>query len=297
MPQTRNINLIQLIDRFDSDEDCRDYLEILRWPVGVQCPRCQSESISRVLIRDQFDCNSCRYQFSVTSGTIFHDTHLPLRKWFIAIYLMIESKKGISANQLKRNLGVSYKTAWYLCHRIREALRRDTDPLLKGIVEVDETFVGGKRKGVGSGSREGKTMVIGAVQRDGEIRLEIISNRGRRTLHKFIQGHVEKDSTVYTDDWPAYVGIVKDHESVNHRLEEWVNGPVHTNSAESVWSLLKRSIVGAYHKVSVKHLDRYLDELEFRFNNRKNPYLFRDTLRKMVISDNLEYKQLISDSV
>lgn len=295
MPKTKSINLMEIIERFGSEDECREYLERLRWPNGVACPRCGDTSISRIHERNQFDCNSCRYQFSVTAGTIFHDSHLPLRKWFVAIFLMIESKKGISANQLKRTIGGSYKTAWYLCHRIRKAMGDDQEPLLKGIVEIDETFVGGKRKGVGSGNRVGKTMVVGAVQREGEIRLEIISDRGRKTLHKFIHGHIDGDeSTVYTDDWQAYVGIVKDHGSVNHSLEEWVNGPIHTNSVESVWSLLKRSIIGSYHKISVKHLNAYLDELEFRFNNRKNPHLFRDTLQRLVNSDRLMYQELIS---
>ncbi|HSR68234.1 MAG TPA: IS1595 family transposase [Acidobacteriota bacterium] len=294
MPKTKNLNLVKLIEHFGSEDECRKYLEGVRWPNGVECPRCGCESVSEIKDRGQFDCNECRYQFSVKAGTIFHDSHLPLQKWFIAIYLMLESKKGVSANQLKRTIGVSYKTAWYLCHRIREAMKNGDEPKLRGTVEVDETFIGGKRKGVGSGNREGKTLVIGAAQRGGEIRLDIISDRGRRTLHKFIHGHAEKDSTVYTGEWQAYLGVVQDHETVNHHIEEWVNGPVHTNTAESVWSLLKRSIVGAYHKVSVKHLDRYLDELEFRFNNRRNPFIFRDALRLMVGTGNMEYRELIS---
>lgn len=296
MPKTANMNLIQLVEQFGDEEDCRAYLEALRWPAGVACPRCGRMAISQIKKRDQFDCDDCRYQFSVTSGTIFHDSHLPLRKWFIAIYLMVESKKGISANQLKRMIKVSYKTAWYLCHRIRKAMGNGHEPKLKGTVEVDETWVGGKRKGVGSENREGKTAVIGAVQRGGEIRLDIISDRGRQTLHNFIHGNIEDVAeAIYTDEWQAYIGIADEdtvHAMVNHSEGEWVNGVVHTNSVESVWSLLKRSIIGAYHKVSVKHLNAYLDELEFRFNNRNNPYLFRDTLRSMISSDKLRYREL-----
>lgn len=294
MPTTKSMNLMKLVERFGDEDACREYLEGLRWPDGVACTRCGDTSVSRVKKRNQYMCNSCDYQFSVKSGTMLHDSHLALRKWFMAVYLMIESKKGISANQLKRMLNVHYRTAWYLCHRIREALGKVKESKLEGTVEVDETWIGGKRKGVGSGNREGKTAVIGAVQRGGEIRLDIISDRGRKTLHKFIHGHVDKVSTVYTDEWQAYWGVVKDHETVNHRLEEWVNGVVHTNSVEGIWSLLKRSIIGAYHKVSVKHLDRYLDELEFRFNNRKNPYMFRDALKMLLSDGNLEYKQLVS---
>src|SRR5690606_17434300 len=195
---------------------------------------------------------------------------------------MIGSKKGISANQMKRTLGVTYKTVWYLCHRIREAMAAEplNGPTLFGIVEVDETLVGGKRRGVGTGNRDGKTWVAGAVQRDGQIRLERIANIKRSTLHDFIRRNVADDAVaVYTDELKSYLGIADHttrHETGNHRLEEWVVGDVHTNSVESVWSLLKRSIVGPFHKISVKHLDRYLEELEWRFSNRNNPFMFRD---------------------
>ena len=139
----QEVNLVNLIERFGNEGKCQDYLEDLRWSDGVTCPRCGSKSISRYREKYVYDCNSCRYQFSVTAGTIFHDSHLPLWKWFLATYLMCESKKGISANQVKRALSVSYKTAWYLCHRIRNAMSDGTPNLLKGIVEVDETYVGG----------------------------------------------------------------------------------------------------------------------------------------------------------
>lgn len=227
-----------------------------------------------------------------------HDSHLPLFKWFLAIYLMCESKKGISANQLKRTLGVAYKTAWYLCHRIREAMGNDqlTGPTLFGVVEVDETLVGGKRRGVGTGNREGKTWVAGAVQRNGMIRLERIPNIRKHTLHNFIRETVKDEAeAIYTDELKSYIGI-GDHDTVHatvtHSIEEWVVGDVHTNSVEGVWSLLKRSIIGAFHKVSVKHLDSYLDELEWRFNNRDNEHIFRDTLRRIMTTDALTYSEL-----
>src|SRR5688572_10161418 len=196
MPDTASINLIGLIDRFGDDAKCRAYLERLRWPNGVCCPKCGDTSVSEIRDRAQWDCNACRYQFSVTAGTIMHDSHLPLRKWFLAIYLMCESKKGISALQLKRTIGVAYKTAWYHCHRIREAMGNDqlTGPTLFGVVEVDETLVGGKRRGVGTGNREGKTWVAGAVQRDGQIRLQQIPNVRRSTLHKFIRETVTDEA-------------------------------------------------------------------------------------------------------
>lgn len=290
------MNLCKLIADFGSDEKCRQRLAELRWTAGVECPRCKSQKISRVIERDQYDCNACRYQFSVTSGTIFHDSHLPLSKWFLAIYLMTESKKGISALQMKRTLDVAYQTAWHLCHRIRAAMRDANCELLRGIVEVDETYIGGKVRGMGRGYRKNKTIAIGAVQRGGKIRLQVIQHANKATLHKFIADNTAPDTeAVYTDEWPAYNGIADAdtrHETVNHGAEEWVRGNVHTNGIESVWSLLERSIIGAYHKVSAKHLDAYLDELEHRFNNRKNEFIFRDTLTKLVGAKALTYQEL-----
>lgn len=289
---------MSLIDQFGDEDTCREYLEKLRWPSGPACPRCGDCSVSEISTRDQFDCNGCRYRFSVTSGTIFDNTKLPLRKWFVAIYLMIESKKGISANQMRRTLGVSYKTAWFLCHRIREAMGNDplVGPALIGVVEVDETLVGGKRKGVGSGNRQGKTWVAGAVQRGGQIRLERIPNVGKDALHGFISRHVRDEcEAIYTDELASYLGIADEntrHETVNHSADEWVLGDVHTNSVESVWSLLKRSIIGAFHKISVKHLDRYLEELEWRFNNRGNVFIFRDLVSRLVQGEALRYQEL-----
>jgi transposase-like protein len=295
----QELNLVSLIERFHDEDDCRRYMEGLRWPNGIACPRCGGETISRIKKRGQFDCDSCRYQFSVTAGTIFHDTHLPLWKWFLAVYLIVESKKGMSANQLKRTIGVSYKTAWYLCHRIRAALKEVDAQLLKGIIEADETFVGGEVKGRGRGYKGNKTVVVGAFQRDGAIRLQVVSGRDRETLQGFIRESVAGDAqAIYTDEWEAYRGIADhdtEHKTVNHSEKEYARGDVHTNSMENVWSLLKRSIIGSYHQVSAKHLDAYLDELEFRFNNRENPYMFRDALCKLLVANCLPYAKLIED--
>ena len=266
---TQHLNVMSLKDKFGDEHTCREYLEKLRWPSEVACPRCGDCSVSEITTRDQFDCNSCRYRFSVTSGTIFDNTKLPLRKRFVAMYLRIESKKGISANQMKRTLGLSYKTAWYLCHRIREAMGNDPliGPTLFGIVEVDETLVGGKRRCGGTGHRVGNTWVAGAVQRDGRIRLESIPNIEKVTLHDFIKRTVKDEA-------------------------EWVVGDVHTNSVEGVWSLFKRSIVGPFHHISAKHMDRYLKELEWRFNNRDNPFMFRDLLLRILDGEELRYDAL-----
>jgi transposase-like protein len=291
------MNLPKLIAEFGSNEKCRARLTELRWPNGVTCPRCHSNSVSTITERYQYDCNTCRYQFSVTSGTIFHDTHLSLSKWFLAIYLMTESKKGMSALQIKRTLCIAYETAWYLCHRIRAAMREINSELLRGIVEVDETYVGGKVRGMGRGYKGNKAIAIGAVQRAGKIRLQVIAHADKATLHKFIHDNTAPNTeAIYTDEMPAYWGIDDadtQHKWVNHSQEEWVVGDIHTNGIESVWSLLKRSIIGSYHKVSIKHLDAYLDELEHRFNNRKNEYIFRDTLTKLVSAAKLPYSELI----
>lgn len=295
MKEKQEMNLMKLMDDFQTDDACREVLEKLRWPDGIECPRCHSKSIRNSYTRDQYDCGSCGYQFSVMAGTIFHDSHLPLKKWFVAIYLMVESKKGISANQMKRTLNVSYKTAWYLCHRIRDAMTESAIEPLTGTIEVDETYVGGKTEGKGRGYKDNKSIVAGAVERGGDAVLNVIAHADRKALHKFIHDHTAPDN-VYTDDWPAYQGIkneVVNHETVNHSADEWVRGDIHTNSVENIWSLLKRSIIGSYHQVSAKHLDAYLDELEWRFNNRENPYLFRDTLLKLIKAENLPYQRLV----
>src|SRR5437899_6307083 len=222
------MNLPKLIAEFGSDGKCRAQLTSLRWPKGVTCPRCQSKSISTIAERDQYDCNACRYQFSVTSGTIFHDTHLPLSKWFLAIYFMTESKKGMSALQMKRTLNVAYETAWYLCHRIRAAMREINSALLSGVVEVDETYVGGKVRGHGKGYRGNKAIAIGAVQRDGMIRLQVIPNVTKAVLHQFIHDNTAPDTeAIYTDEMPAYWGIEDGdtkHKGANHSAEQCVVG-------------------------------------------------------------------------
>jgi transposase-like protein len=295
------MNLPDLIEQFRSEDKCRAYLEDLRWPEGVECPRCAERSISRIEKRNQFECNSCRYQFSVTAGTVFHDSHLPLWKWFLAIYLIGESKKGISAKQLQRTLGVSYKTAWYLGHRIRSAMEEGSPVPLRGIVEIDETFIGGKHKRAkGESNRARKAMVLGAVERGGEVRLKVRSGPGRESkvsYRGFVDEAVDdKAEAIYTDSdrsWGEMTDWDTVHRKVDHGREEWVRAQVHTNTVEGVWSLLKRSVVGTYHQLSAKHLPAYLDEIAFRFNNRNNAFLFRDTLLRLVEGETLPYAELV----
>jgi transposase-like protein len=291
------VNLINLIERYSNEDKCRNYLEALKWQDGIKCPRCGSEKISKIKKRDQFDCDKCRYQFSVTAGSIFHDSHLPLWKWFLAVYLMAESKKGISANQLKRSLDISYKTAWYLCHRIRKAMQETQSmPKLKGIVEVDETYVGGHYDRRRKRQPWEKQAVIGLLQRHWGFEAKAVRTPSKKILVGIVKDRVDKGSTVMTDELRAYKSLDKnfDHETVNHSAEEWVRGNVYTNGVENAWSLFKRSIVGSYHQISAKHVNAYLDEFDWRFNGRENPYLFRDTLLRLLNSPQIEFKKLIS---
>jgi len=296
-----SVNLCSLIEQFGDESKCREYLEALRWRDGIKCPRCGNPKASKIANREQYYCLHCHYNFSVMAGTIFNDSHLPLMKWFLCTYLLCESRKGMSANQLKRILGVSYKTAWYLCHRIRAAMKEVNPEPLGGILEIDETYVGGRHKGEFGRVPGGKEIVIGIRQRGGELRFFHAEDVKSGTLAKYIKENVRDDvDAIVTDDFRAYtpamreVGHAEKHFSINHSAKVYVQGAVHTNSIESAFSLLKRGIIGSWHKVSAKHLSAYLDEMTFRFNNRANPYLFRDTLMKLIEAPVLEYKKLIA---
>jgi transposase-like protein len=265
------MNLPELIERFGSEDKCRAYLEELRWPDGVKCPRCMHDKISRIAKRKQYECAKCRYQFSVTARTIMHDSHLPLWKWFLAIYLIVESKKGISSKQLQRMLMVSYKTAWYLSHRIRDAMGDAEQPPLEGIIEVDETFVGGEKKGVGSGGYQRiSPLVVGAAERRGQMRLRVVGNRQGKTLVSFLTDVVSSDAlAIHTDEHGGHVEVdqIAPHETVGHGRGE-LFAPTS----------------------STRHLPAYLDEMEWRYN-RRNPFLFRDTVLQLVGADALPYKR------
>jgi transposase-like protein len=298
------ITLCEVLQQFGTDESCRSYLECLRWPNKVLCPKCGSDKMSRVRERKIFDCDSCRYQFSVLAGTMFHDTHLALPIWFATTYVMCESRKGVSANQIKRMMGIGYKAAWYLCHRIRAAMAmvENERQKLGGIVEVDETYVGGKpRRGSKRGRGTEKEIVIGIRQRGGDLRFFHAQDVKSGTLAKYIKENISQDvDVVMTDDFSVYpkaiakAGVLGEHKAINHSLGVYSIGDLHTNTVESAFSLLKRGIIGTWHRVSAKHLQAYLDEMSFRFDNRKNPYLFRDTMKRMLNSDNLEFKELIA---
>lgn len=297
-------NLVTLIEQFRSEDRCRAYLERLRWPNGIHCPRCKSAKISRIIKRNQFDCDGCRYQFSVTVGTKFGDTHLPLWKWFLAVNIICDSKKGVSANQLKRMLGVSYKTAWYLCHRIRAAMASAQEPKLDGTVELDETYVGGKNIGKGKVCRwDNKQVVVGIRKRGGDLRFFHAADAKSGTLARYIQENIREDVEVLvTDDYSSHpvamrkTGMRAKHRTINHSSKVYVVGDIHTNTIESAFSLLKRGVVGTWHKISAKHLAAYLNEMAFRFNNRRNPRLFQLTLSRLLESGTLPFSKLTEEA-
>jgi len=299
------MNLPRLISEYGDEHKCRTYLESIRWPDGVKCPR-DGKNATWLGTVEVWECNSCHYQFTVRVGSVLQDSKLPLAKWLIAVFLIVESKKGMSANQLRRTLGTTYKTAWYLTHRIRTAMAQSIANMpLDGTVEVDSTFVGGKprypaplnafgQRQRGPRRRPTTVPIAGAVTRGGRIRMRV--QRDGMTMREFIARAIaDRAVNIYTDSWSGYEKLGDGdtrHQSVDHHAKEWVRGDVHTNTIESAWSLLKRSIIGSYHHLSVKHLDSYLDEMEWRFNNRHNNYRFRDTLRALFRSDVLTYKGL-----
>ena len=298
MPKPRILDVPTLIERFGTEDKCHEYLEGLRWPDGICCPRCGSDKISRIKARRQFDCGQCRYQFSVRVGTILHDSHLPLWKWFFATYMITHAKKGVAALHLQKLLGVSYKTAWYLSHRIRAAMKQDNCEKLDGVVEIDETWIGGKERGWQWKKSGRKTIVAGAVERGGDVRFQIVKDVKSATLRQFIDNYVDDDATdLMTDTGPAYRKSLSDHNTrhhtVNHAKKEWVRGNVHTNTIEGLFGLLKRAVNGTYHHLSKKHLPAYLDERAFVHNNRDNPHIFRDTILGLITNDNLTFQELV----
>jgi transposase-like protein len=307
------ISLAEIFIKFSTDDQCLDYIEKMRWPDGVvRCLVCGHDKVSKVERKADsknrrkwfYLCGekSCRQQFSPTSGTLFADSHLPLLTWFHAIGLMLNAKKGISAMQLQRDLGIGgYKTAWYLNHRIREAMGTGDIPKLGGIVEIDETYVGGHIKGKGQVyARKQKQVVMGAIQRGGELRLQHVTGATVGNFREFIEATVSEDAErVMTDQhraYPAALGKLADrHETVNHIIGEYVRGDVYTNSIESVFSLFKRGLIGQYHKLSAKHLQRYLTEFEYRFNRRNDADVFIETVRRLCGFKPLRFADLTSD--
>lgn len=279
---------------FPDEDACCAYLVRHRWPEGVRCPRCGSERVYDLKTRKwHWECPDCReggaYRFSHLVGTIFENTNKPLRQWFRVIHMMLTSKKGVSALQVHRVMGFgSYETALYMCHRIRAGLADKEFRKLMGIVEVDETFVGGKAKnrhidkrGHGDGTGgvgSGKTVVAGAVSRKGNVVARVIENVRAATLETFVAEAVsDKVSLLITDQWVGYKHLNKEfpqHVTIDHAKGDYVVGAVHTNTIEGFWSIFKRGVVGTFHKISKKYMPLYVAEFQFRYNNRENPDIF-----------------------
>jgi transposase-like protein len=296
------VNLMDVHTMFPTDEKCREMLARLRWPEGPRCPRCKADAVQLETEKQLFYCKDCDYQFSTLTGTVFNDTHLPLIVWFNAALLLCEAKKGISACQIQRTLGIgSYKTAWYLCHRIRAAMREAEKPMLDGTIEMDETYVGGKVKGRGmQAGKDNKETVIGIRQRNGDVRFFHAKDAKAGTIAKYIRENVSEDvDVIITDDFMSYpfamnrAGVpASKHKTINHSGKVYVMGEVHTNTVENAFSLLKRGVMGTWHRISPKHLASYLEEMSFRFNRRKNSDLFVDTLRHMITAPVLTFEKL-----
>lgn len=274
------MNIIEVYKQFPTQDDCLDYLEEKRWGGLPTCPYCRSHNSTPARKERRFHCNNCNTSYSVTVGTIFHKTKLDFQKWFLAISLILNAKKGMSARQLARDIDVNKNTAWSMGMRIRKAMAEDPE-LLEGIVEVDESYIGGKG---GHGSKRGrgtsKTPVVGMVERNGKIKAKAVNRVTQKRLTSLIRENVSvKDTTVITDEFSGYMRLSAfiTHKSINHS-KAYVDGYIHTNNIESFWSLLKRGIVGQYHKVSARHFNKYINE--FCYRHRDSEDIIGDTITK-----------------
>lgn len=286
------LTLQQLGQEFGTEEQCLAYVVRLRWPQGVRCARCGSAQVSKLARPWRWQCKQCNphgYRFSPLVGTVFENTKYPLTIWFKVIYLLCQSKKGISALQVHRMIGSgSYRTAWSMCHRIRAALQPTARPPLRGVVEVDETYVGGKEGKKRKAKRRrlngtaGKSPVLGALRRRGVVVTQVVETTDTRTLQGFVTARVSPQAElVATDDHSGYRSLRAAgyrHETVRHSRGEYVRGRVHTQSIESFWALLKRGFLGPFHHVSRRYLPLYLSEFTFRYNHRTDPHRFERML-------------------
>jgi transposase-like protein len=303
------MKLIDVTRKFQTEDNCLDYIESMRWPNGeIGCVHCgevgRISKITREAGKNKrtriYQCLACKKQFSATSGTIFNDTHLSLTKWFMAIALICEAKKGISAKQVERHLGVNYRTAWHLCHRIREAMKEGT--LLSGAVETDETYMTRRkpRKGKPYVQKENRDVVLGMVERGGKLRLIPVKDAKMESIGPELSKHISPDvETVYTDAAATYAiylskNFTGKHKTINH-IESYAQGDTHTQHIENAFSRLKRGVYGTFHKVSIKHLGRYCDEFSYRFNRRGEQLaMFDATLKNLTRGEALPYAKLTS---
>jgi transposase-like protein len=295
--------LAEFVEYFKDEDTCRQHFAAIRFQNGEFCPHCGHRVIYTFSGGKRYRCASCREDFTIKTGTVFGESKLPLKKWFIAIYLLTTTSKGISSVQLAKHVGVTQKTGWFMDHRIRKALKQNGGKLF-GPVEVDETYVGGlaknmhkdKRKHNGTGGVN-KAIVMGLVERKGRVIAGVIPNTQAVTLHAQIDKHVERGAYVYTDAYGGYNGLAARfaHQTVDHKVCYGL-GDVHTNGAESFWALFKRGYHGVYHQMSKKHLQKYVDEFVFRFNNRPSTMqeIFSDVVARVMETPHHPYKELIA---
>jgi len=287
---------------FSDKETCKSYLAEMRWSNGITCPHCSHYKI--YTMKNNYKCAGCRKQFSVTKGTIFENSPIPLQKWFAAIWLITSHKKGISSLQLHRDIGVTQKTAWFMLHRLRNCFGIE-DEKLENTVEADETYVGGKNKdrheskkikGTQGRSTKDKAAVLGMVERGGKVKAVKVPDVSAETLTTEILSNVKDGAKVYSDEWVGYNGLdaIYKHAIVNHSAKEYVNGDVHTDTIEGFWSLLKRGIIGIYHFTSKKHLQKYLNAFAYRYNTRHFECSQRFSNMLAMSNVRLTYKELIN---
>jgi len=299
----QKLSVMQLCQTFPDEASSRQWFEKTRWPEGRCCPHCGSQDTREVKNERPmpYFCRDCKTYFSVRTGTALEASNLPLKKWLYAIFLFIINLKGVSSHKLANDINVSQKTAWFMLHRLRNAWGEYNLEKFKGPIEVDEIFTGGRKKNMSKAKRaklkgqgpKGKALIVGAVDRPtGQVATRAIETRDRETLHTFIEDVTAPGARVFTDEWPAYREMDREHESVNHGAEEYVRGDVHTNTIECVWSMYNRAVIGVYHSVSRKHRHRYADEMAGRKNGRK-----LDTLDQMgkVAATELTQRLLLKD--
>jgi transposase-like protein len=304
--KTQFNNLLNLTKQFPTENECREFLSNIRWQDKPVCVHCGSSRKTYKMDGGKLlKCADCRRQFSVRIGTIFEDSALPLQKWFMAIYLLMAHKKGISSIQLGKDIGVTQKTAWFMLHRIRFAVRtKSFENKLTGTIEADETYVGGQEKnkhldkrtkGTQGRSTKTKNVIFGINQRDGIVAAETVERVNQKTIQSILKQQVSPSADIMTDEFNAYNGLDKhfnSHNRVDHSSKEYVRGNIHTQNIESFWAILKRGIFGIYHQVSKKHLDRYIDEFEFRFNSKHIKDIERFSLMLKSCNGRLMYKML-----